>query len=368
MRKRIIISVINDLVTDQRINKVATSLVENGYDILLVGRKLKHSQPIIGRIYKTKRFKLIFNKTGLFYAFYNIRLFLFLLVTKVDIFLANDLDTLPANYFASKIRRKKLVFDSHELFSEVPELAHRKNIKAIWLRLENYFIPKLENCYTVCQSIADWYLEKYKVHFEVVRNIPVSNNLDSIPKTPIELPKGKIILYQGALNLGRGLELAIEAMNHVDATLVIIGGGDIAEQLKKLAKSKNNVHFLGRIPFQELNHYTKQANVGISIEENLGLNYYYALPNKLFDYIHAQVPVLVSDFPEMKRIVEDYSIGKTLKERNPKSLADVLNSMLNEEEQIETWKNNLKKAKEELIWEKEKEVLIRIFNKEIQGI
>ena len=362
MRKRIIISVINDLTTDQRVNKVAMSLAESGYDVLLVGRRLKSSFVIEDRPYKTKRLKLVFNKTVLFYTFYNLRLFLFFLVTKVDIFLANDLDTLPANFFASKIRRKKLVFDSHELLSEVPELVNKKTIKLIWQKLENYFIPRLENCYTVCQSIADWYLEKYNVHFEVVRNIPVSNPNIFIPKRPIELPEDKIILYQGSLNLGRGLELAIKAMQHVDATLVIIGGGDIEEQLKELTdKLRSKVFFLGKVPFQELDYYTKMADVGISIEENLGLNYFYALPNKLFDYIHAEIPVLVSDFPEMKRIVDEYSIGKILKERNAKSLANILNNMLTDKEQIKNWKINLKKAKEELTWENEKRVLLNVF-------
>ncbi len=366
MDKRIIISVINDLITDQRVNKVARTLTEEGYDVLLVGRKLKSSLPVNHRIYKTKRFRLIFNRSALFYAFYNIRLFFYFLFVKADIFLANDVDVLPANFFAARIRKKPLVFDSHELFSEVPELTNRKKVKAVWQKIEDYFIPKLENCYTVCQSIADFYQKKYNVKFEVVRNIPFAKQEISTPKTPVALPDGKIILYQGTVNIGRGLELIIEAMQDVEANLVVIGGGDVKEKLEQQAKkvnSRNNIIFLGRVPFEQLGYYTKMADVGISIEENLGLNYYYALPNKLFDYINAKIPVLVSDFPEMRRIIEDYGIGKILKERTPKYLAAVLIEMIGDEEQIKGWKMNLEKAKQELTWENEKEKLISVFNK-----
>ena len=127
--KKIIISVTNDLIADNRVHKVATSLCKNNYNILLIGRKLKKSSKIKERNYKCKRIKLIFNKGALFYAEYNFRLFWLLLFTKADILLANDLDTLLANFLCAKIKRKKLVYDSHEYFTEVPELINRKFTK-----------------------------------------------------------------------------------------------------------------------------------------------------------------------------------------------------------------------------------------------
>ena len=113
--KRIIVSVTNDLVTDQRVSKTCSTLSEMGYDILLIGRRLKNSLPI-QRNYTTKRIQLLFNKGYLFYAEYNIRLFLFLLFSKKDILFSNDLDTLPANYIIGKLQQRNLIFDSHELF------------------------------------------------------------------------------------------------------------------------------------------------------------------------------------------------------------------------------------------------------------
>ena len=162
--KRILISVTNDLATDQRVHKVCETLQEFGFDILLIGRKLPNSLPV-NRNYKTTRMNLIFNKGFLFYTEYNLRLFLKLLFTKKDILLANDLDTLLPNFLISRIQNTKLVYDSHELFTEVPELINRPKVQSVWLRIEKTILPKLKNCYTVCQSIADYYNTKYDTSF-----------------------------------------------------------------------------------------------------------------------------------------------------------------------------------------------------------
>ena len=143
----------------------------------------------------------------------------------------------------------------------------------------------------------------------VIRNFPLY--IRNLPKSRVNIkqPNERIIIYQGSLNLARGLEIAIQAMEFIDnAKLVIIGKGDITAELKQLADKAelhNKVVFFERMPYEELMEYTVQADLGISLEENTGLNYYYALPNKLFDYIQARIPVLVSDFPEMARIINE---------------------------------------------------------------
>jgi glycosyltransferase involved in cell wall biosynthesis len=118
---------------------------------------------------------------------------------------------------------------------------------------------------------------------------------------------------------------------------------------------------MGRIAPDQLFSLTKNALLGVSMEENLGLNYYYALPNKLFDYIQARIPVLVSDFPEMSRIVKDYNIGETIKSRESKEFAKQIMSMLQSPDR-EQWKQNLEKAAGELNWEKEKFKLLEVFD------
>ena len=362
--RKIIVSVTNDLVTDNRVHKVCTSLSQASFDVLLVGRKLKFSQPI-KRDYKTHRITLLFNKGFLFYAEYNFRLFFYLLFKKTDILLSNDLDTLTANYIVSKIKRNELVYDSHEYFTEVPELIHRKGVRSIWLWIEKHTVPGIKKKYTVCQSLADEYYKKYNTKFHVIRNVPLKINKECIP-SKIEIPEDKkIIIYQGALNVGRGIETVIHAMRFLSGvSFIIVGEGDISNKLKeivKIEKLENSVIFLGRVPFEELRSITEKADLGISLEENMGLNYFYSLPNKIFDYIHAGVPVISTDFPEQKKIVEDFHVGISTREKDPQSLAEIIKDMLFNEEKSKEWKLNLTKASEELCWEKEEKILLEMF-------
>ncbi|WP_346864291.1 glycosyltransferase [uncultured Draconibacterium sp.] len=359
-KKRIIVSVTNDLVSDNRVHKVCSSLQNMGFEILLLGRKLPGSVPV-KRSYQTKRFNLLFKKGVWFYAEYNFRLFLFLLFARANVLLANDLDSLSANFLVSKIRGKALVYDSHEYFTEVPELIHRPKVQKVWEWLEGKMLPKIKNAYTVCNSIAQVYHTKYGVDFKVVRNIPMARNYNQIQNKP----ETKTILYQGAVNIGRGLKQAIAAMKFVeDAKLIIAGDGDIKPELEKLVadeKLNDKVVFTGRLSLEELSELTPQADLGLSIEEDLGLNYRYALPNKLFDYMQAQVPVLVTNLPEMVAIVQTFDVGEITNSLNPEDLAAKLNDALHNNAKRSIWLSNLKAAATELTWEKEERVLREIY-------
>ncbi|MDO8929275.1 MAG: glycosyltransferase [Bacteroidota bacterium] len=363
--KKVSLSVINDLVTDNRVHKVMVSLQKMGFEPVLIGRILPESDGV-ERTYRTHRMKLLFRKGFLFYLEYNIRLFFFLLTTKVDVLVANDLDTLPANYLASRIKRKPLVYDSHEYFTEVPELLGRPMVKGIWTWLEKLLVPKVRAAYTVCDSIAEVYHDLYKVDFKVVRNLPTCSGKQAVlPEVQKKSDAPKIILYQGALNLGRGIEAAIRAMMYIDgAELWLAGDGDLTAQLKQLVAElqlEAKVKFLGRLPISQLSEITRQADLGISLEEDLGLNYRFALPNKLFDYIQAGVPVLVSNLPEMKRIVEHYRIGAIAETHQRKDLAETIKMALFSQEKNILWKKNLQLAAKELCWENEEEIIFEIY-------
>ena len=362
--KRIIVSVTNDLATDNRMIRVCSSLVRMGLRVELVGRLLKSSLSPGKTEYKTTRIRLFFNKGMFFYAEFNIRLFFYLLFSKADIFLSNDLDTLPANFLAAKLRRKHLVFDSHELFTEVPELIHRPFVRKFWLRIEKQIIPEIKFAYTVSESIASVYRERYGTHFRVIRNVPFRlKNMKS--KSEAHANTEKTVLYQGSLNEGRGLECAIMAMKFLDHTkLIIAGDGDISQKLKDLANNENlsdKVTFTGRLSPESLKELTLQADLGLSVEEDRGLNYRYALPNKLFDYIQAGIPVLVSDLPEMAALVGKWQTGLVTPSHEPEILAGKIWEALTNEDQRKKWKDNLLKAAEELNWENEELKLKEIF-------
>jgi glycosyltransferase involved in cell wall biosynthesis len=361
--KKIIVSVTSDLVSDNRVHKVCTTLHNMGFEVLLVGRKLPASLPVDVREYAVKRFSLIFHKGPQFYAAYNLRLFIFLLFSKFDFLLSNDLDTLPANFITSKIKNKPLVYDSHEYFTEVPELIGRPRVKKVWEWLEKKMVPNMKHAFTVCNSIARIYEEKYRTPFRVVRNLPVAGSFTQ--QTEKVAKRQKIILYQGAVNIGRGLEQAILAMHFIEnVKLIIAGGGDILTQLQNLVikeNLQNKVEFTGRLPLEELAKLTPQADLGLSIEEDLGLNYRFALPNKLFDYIQAQVPVVITNLPEMVAIVNHYQIGEITESLEPRHLAEKITDALNNQEKRKIWHINLQLAAKELTWENEEKVIWEIF-------
>ncbi len=359
-KKRIIVSVSNDLTNDQRVHRICSSLHKMEFEVLLIGRKLKNSNNIPEAPYKSKQLKLLFNKGVFFYLCLNIRLFYYLLFSKVDILLSNDLDTLLANTLATKIKGKKLVYDSHELFTEVPELENSSTKKNIWLAIEKACITKTDKQYTVCDSIAKFYNEKYYINMEVIRNLPFSKqNLSNYTE------RKNILIYQGALNKERGIETLIEAMQYIeDYKLIIAGKGDLESYLHELTNKlslTDKIEFTGNLSFDKLYNLTKTAKLGFSIETGSSLNYKYALPNKIFDYIQAGVPVLCADFPEMKTIIETFKVGETFTGNTAKELSKKILSMLNSNESLITYHNNCITASKELNWENEEKKLIRIF-------
>lgn len=356
---KITVSVTNDLATDQRVHKVCTTLTQSGYEVKLVGRKFRNSRPL-ERIYQTDRLRLFFNRSALFYAEYNIRLFFYLLFDKTHLFLSNDTDSLPANYLVSKIRRKPLVFDAHEMFPEVPELTHRPVVKAVWRKIEDWIFPRLKHCYTVCASIADVYNRRYGIKMQVVRNIPFATVSRPVQKKIWADDGKKVLLYQGAVNIGRGIEWVIDAMPYLDDCIFYIAGdGDVLSAMQAKVKSlelEDRVRFLGRIPLEELSVYTSQAAIGLVLLENRGLNYYYALPNRIFDFMRAHVPVLATDFPEMRRVVATYHTGVLIDHYEPEYLAETIKSML----AAPINHPDFEHAGQDLSWERESEVILKI--------
>lgn len=355
--KRVFISVINDLATDQRVHRVASLLASEGVEVICIGRRLPDSLEPEELPFRIDRFSLLFTSGPLFYASYNLRLWLKLsFARKPDLIISNDLDTLLACHLVSRMRRIPLIYDSHELFTQMPELIHRKCVQTVWKWIERGLLPKIRYAVTVNYSIATIYRRLYGTPFRVVRNMPERKTCEVREKSRKAKQEGQMIIYQGALNLGRGLELMIDAMQYLEkARFVIAGTGDIDLELKKRVEERalgKRVEFVGRVLPGDLTELTKQADLGISLEEDRGLNYRYALPNKLFDYIQCRVPVLCSSLPEMTRIVESYGVGVSTGERDPEKLAGIIRYML-KERSGGAWKEALDLAAEELCWEKE---------------
>lgn len=371
-KKRIIVSVINDLVTDQRVARTCSVLFELNYKVLLVGREQKASKPLEKRDYDCKRIKLLFEQGPQFYLFFNIRLFFVLLFTKADALLANDLDTLLPNYLVSKLKGIPLIYDSHEIFCEVPELQNNPRKKRIWEKLESWIVPKLKKCITVNQSIADYFTNKYNVPFIFVRNIPNYTKIQNLKsRSELNLPLGKkIVILQGAgINVQRGAEELVEAFQYLDNNylLLIIGSGDVIHQLKEniiKLQLQNKVKFIDKIPASELRHYTSNSNLGVTIDKDSNMNYHFSLPNKVFDYMHAGVPILATKLPEIENMINRYHIGTFIENHEPQHIAQQIIHFLDSKEYLE-YKSNTIIAAIENNWQTEKQKLINLFNDKI---
>ncbi len=367
--KKVIVSVINDLVTDQRVARSCSVFKELGYDVLLIGRQQRQSQPLPKRNYDCIRMKLLFEQGPQFYLFFNLRLFFVLLFHKADVLLANDLDTLLPNYLISKLKGIPLIYDSHELFCEVPELQANQAKKRIWEKLEKRIVPYLNYCLTVNQSIANWFTKKYQVPFSVVRNIPSYSKIENLKtRSELQLPLDKkIVILQGAgINVDRGSEELVEAFQYLDNSylLLIIGCGDVITALKEKVitlQSQTNVLFIDKMPASELRHYTANANIGVTIDKDTNLNYHFSLPNKVFDYMHAGIPILASKLPEIEQLINTYHIGTFIESHQPQHIAEQLREFLTSAD-YEVCKRNTQLAAAENNWETEKQQLINLIH------
>lgn len=367
-KKKAIISVINDLVTDQRVDKTACVLADLGFEVLMVGRRKTDSPRMPERTYETLRMRLLWEKGPLFYAEYNIRLFFLLLSRPANLLVSNDLDTLLPNYLIHKLKRVPIVYDSHEYFTATPELVERPKIQRIWKWIEKWIVPKLKNCITVNASIANLFEQEYRVPFRIVRNIPQQHpNSETVSRASLGLPENKkIIILQGSgINVQRGAEEAVEAMQYLEnVLLLVVGGGDVLPLLKNRVQElslQNKVQFVARQTPEKLAGYTSTADIGLTIDKDTNINYRFSLPNKLFDYIYAGVPVLATPLVELKNIIQHYDIGEFIQNHNPEHIAATIQTMLKDEGRMARYKNNTRKAATELNWENEKKVLVEIF-------
>jgi glycosyltransferase involved in cell wall biosynthesis len=369
MGKRAFVSVTNDLYTDNRVNKICLFLMEQGYQVTLIGRVRSDSSPLNDRPYAIKRFKLLWEKGPKFYAAFNIRLFFYLLFRRATLLVANDLDTLAANYLASKFKFKtKLVYDSHEYFTEVPELIHRPKTQKIWERIERFIFPRLHSVYTVNQSIANIYAEKYDKNVRVVRNISPTWNPGRIPsRKELGLPENQfLVILQGAgINVDRGAEEAVEAMKFLtDVTLLIVGSGDVIDTLKEMVQTNNlqdKVLFFGKRPYAEMMAFTSHAELGLTLDKPTSDNYRYSLPNKVFDYIHAETPIIGTNLVEVAHVIATHHVGTVIEELTPEALAKAIRHYQEHPDVLQTQKANCRVAAATENWENEREVLKQIY-------
>ncbi len=353
MKRKIVVLVSNDLSFDRRVEKTCALWFDSGWEVELVGVKKRHSQPI-HRPYNTKRLSTFFSKGAGFYVVLQIRLFFLLLFKKTNVVWSNDLDTLLPAHLICAMRGIELIYDSHEWYTEAEGLTGRPFIKGIWKRVEKFCLPGLQRCLTVNESIAKIYRGLYQVDMHVVRNVPTRWKNDSSVKIPLN--SGPKIILQGAyIDPDRGGEELVQAMQYLpEITLYVIGSGRAIPSMRAMASS--NVIFMDRLPYQELMSITARCDLGLSLDKPKHENYRLSLPNKLFDYWQAGIPVLASPMVEVERTLQQHEAGQILRDWEPKAMAEQIQSILNSP-QYETWKNNAALAGSKEVWENEVKVI-----------
>ena len=360
-KKKVLITFLGNINYDTRCKNLYDTLSTNNYEVEFFGFDwlTKDFVESTGTI-TVKKLKKKFLSIPFYFKFaWNLKLKL--LTTSASVIFAEDIYTLPFVVFFGKLKRAKIYYDSRELFGYLAGLKDKKLKQAFWKWTEKFFIRKADYVLVTGPMDAEFLKNEYGINnLILLRNLPrfykpkAKVNLHSqlqIDKTQ------KIILYQGMILRGRGIGRVFRVLKDLpDQVLVIAGSGDFETYYKNLAKQLDiteQVFFIGKFTQEELPKVTASADIGIVLIENLSKSYYYALPNKLFEYIMAEIPVIISNLPQMKEIVEKYDVGFAIDIDDKNELISSIKKLSEESSLYDSKKHNCRIASQELNWEKE---------------
>jgi glycosyltransferase involved in cell wall biosynthesis len=370
--KKVISIVLNNFRNDSRVLKTNISLQNNGYDVQVVAiwedglKEFEEVQNI--PVHRMKLVSKNWSKNKLVQLFKYFE-FLYRTVKKYkdnDILHCNDLNALPIGVIIKKFFNKnaKIVYDAHEYETEIDGL---KGIqKKMFKFLEKSLIKYTDKVITVSDAIANEYAKSYKIEKPtLVLNTPPYKEIEKkdLFREKFGIEKNKtIFLYQGGLSSGRGIEILLETFKTIEnknAVIVFMGYGELEELIKEYSKKYESICFHPAVSPDILLDYTSSADFGISMIEDTCLSYRYCLPNKLFEYIMAEIPVIVSNLYEMNRLVEKYNIGVVAKENNVEGLKNAIKKALKVDKEV--LRNNIKQVKTIYNWQEQEKVLLRVY-------
>ena len=355
--------------------RICGSLAAGGYRVRMVGWQRPASPSLTPQPYEQHRLRGWFQRGKLFYVEYNLRLFFYVLSQRAAAWCACDLDTALPMWLRARLGGQPFVYDAHELFTEVPEVVARPAVQRVWRWVEGFIVPRARLAYTVGPALARVFAQRYGRPFAVVRNVSRLRADAALPppvpattRPPSGYDRGGYILYQGALNVGRGLENLLDAMPLVAGRLVICGEGDLSAALRERAEklgllASGKVEFRGFVLPEALREVTHHAAVGIMLLENIGLSYYYSLANKFFDYVHAGIPQVLIDFPEYRALNEQFDVAELVADLAPATLATALNRLLpgGDPTRYQHLAANCRRAAPQLSWQHEERELLRLW-------
>ncbi len=369
----------SDFTHDARVTKEAKTLADAGHKVKVYALKSKNTLSTEKRdnfeIIRTEVKSRYILPKGQFFFFLKYIEFLLQIIRQLynqpfDIYHAHDLETLPIGFIISKLKNKPLIYDSHELY--IDSVKTHRLARPIWYQIEKFLATRTSITIMETQSRGKIFAERYNVAIpEVIMNCQY---LDSFTRSdflrellPIPV-KNKILIYQGKVEQNRGVDILLEVMDYVkNASLVIIGPGTYLDNLRKKVKQtdkQSQIFILDPVPWEELSKYTASADLGVFPLQNVCLNYYLSLSNKLFEYLSAGIPVVFSDFPEMRKIIVDNKVGTVINEKDPVAIADSINNILNNQKLYEEMSKNARRiVKEKYNWHIEGRKLLNFYDK-----
>lgn len=298
--------------------------------------------------------------TILFYVAFFLKLTCSLLRRKARIYVASDFYALPSAAIAATLRRGKLHYDCRDFASETPALEGRRFVKRVIDATERFFIKRADVVFAAGEMDVEFLRDRYGVEATRLLNLPQYRETFAPVDFPAELglpEPTRVLLYQGIVVKGRGIERGMDVVERLeDVVFVALGGGEDLDHFRERARERgleDRVFFYGKIPQEELGDHTAGAFAGLSLIEDAGVNNYYALPNKLFEYAMAGVPALVSDLPQMRKVVEEREIGAVVEAGDVDAVVETLRRWRDRPEEYERLRANCRRAAEELNWERE---------------
>ncbi len=364
MNKKAVIAFLGNALFDSRVMNLYSSLTEKGIKVKVLSFDFKDT-----KVYSDNPDIIVFpypkRNSLLFYTKFFARLNWELSKEKFDYYFAEDVYTLPIVQFWTGLYSGKLIYDSRELYPFLAGLREKSTNQKIIAAIEKRYIYEADKILVTGKMDAEFLEEYYNVNnILLLRNLPkYTKQLKPVNiMEKLSLPENaKIIIYQGVILEGRGIKLTIDAIKNLpEWHFVILGDGEFRDEFQSYSEKicvSNRVHFLGFISQEELLNYSSAADLGMALIENLSKSYYYALPNKLFEYIMAGTPVMVSNLPQMREVVENYNVGIVAEDWTPETISKELQKISSGEIDLKKLKANCRNAAQTLNWENEFELI-----------
>jgi len=292
--------------------------------------------------------------------------------SRADVVHAHDVNTLPTAWLAAVLTRSPLVYDAHEISTDREGYASFRSLVG-WV--EKRLMPRAAGTITTTDTRAKFFARAYGIPRPLVlQNRPRLTVVEHSQMIREELQLDKpwpIVLYQGGLQQGRGLERLVDVAAQVEnAYFVFIGGGRLENELKDRARSlqlESRVHFIPTVALQKLPHYTASADIGVQPIENTCLNHFSTDSNKLFEYVVAGLPVVASSLPEIRKVVRKHDLGLLVQPGNTGELVAALQKLVADSALREHYHSNASRAAKQLNWEEQEHGLVKLYENLLSG-